>query len=808
MAKVSLGTVANILGNPTSAATTINNNSALLIAAIENTLSRDGTTPNQMEADIDLNNNDLLNVRTLEVDSLLIDGQVVIPDDLSSLPDIVMTKPVYDPQGIEADVFAQQNHTGDLYVRKVSTKAALKAVDTTKYDTVYLNDYYLDGIFKWTPGDFSIQVAVDSLEGIFVASNLVAVTSGVWQRMGDWESTGINPQWFGALPGSSSVSFTHDSADAFVCALNTAAIVGCKISIPSGFYLSSKRLNIPSGITVEGLGTNEMWELPFFDTASMTLDRGVTICFIGTGTRDLQLDFCSDMRHDGAYRTNISRLYTNAFDQFFTATDFTNSDAVTPANSSTVTRATLKSFSAAVTLGSDGLSGKTILRNIRFVPACNDGVTHLGGYLSANSNLYTPWVEWDVGLISYNPYTTVVEDCQFAGYWNLKGCVQTSIRFGNTQSGGRGEMAIWERNFFQNGFAIRQGDFYPALAKTANSFTVEWAPGHRFIVGGTVYVDSVAYPITGLTQNTTGNGQIVITTSAATTSIEVTGNDRSVVHMTNNNGTTQSIVRECNVRDFWHSSLVERPSTVFGAQAGKYSAAIELVGYPLRGVTFFNNTIYTQEPFFIMQQGARDIMWFKGTYEEKSYRTALGGPTNPGGSFQGLIYVGPSTSFIATWPMLLRGANTLIGYPWSARAVVTPVIIATTGRRYSSVTDAYGGFRLEWKGRESGDEDLIWDARLPERYVISSGVLTAYTRHFTIDTEGSAATDDLTNILPANLGLQELVFSTTSSTRDVVIKHQAGGTGQFYCKSGADTTLFSPITPVMFTWLNGVWYQI
>lgn len=77
MAKVNLGTVANILGNPVSAATTINNNSALLIAAIENTLSRDGTNPNQMEADLDLNHNDLLNVRTLVVGDITVDGDNV-----------------------------------------------------------------------------------------------------------------------------------------------------------------------------------------------------------------------------------------------------------------------------------------------------------------------------------------------------------------------------------------------------------------------------------------------------------------------------------------------------------------------------------------------------------------------------------------------------------------------------------------------------------------------------------------------------------------------------------------------------------
>lgn len=74
MTKLTLQNVLNILGNPTSAANTINENNTLIEAALENTLSRDGATPNQMAADIDMNHNDLLNVGLLQVDDLLVDG--------------------------------------------------------------------------------------------------------------------------------------------------------------------------------------------------------------------------------------------------------------------------------------------------------------------------------------------------------------------------------------------------------------------------------------------------------------------------------------------------------------------------------------------------------------------------------------------------------------------------------------------------------------------------------------------------------------------------------------------------------------
>lgn len=56
----------------------LNANSALIEAALENTLSRDGTTPNTMLADIDLNNNDLLNVRNIEAQFFKDENGVVV----------------------------------------------------------------------------------------------------------------------------------------------------------------------------------------------------------------------------------------------------------------------------------------------------------------------------------------------------------------------------------------------------------------------------------------------------------------------------------------------------------------------------------------------------------------------------------------------------------------------------------------------------------------------------------------------------------------------------------------------------------
>ncbi|MDE3796995.1 hypothetical protein I7G59_06555 [Sinorhizobium meliloti] len=699
----------------------------------------------------------------------------------------------------EAAQAAAEAAAASINIRQVAGRAALKALNSSFVTKAYLEGAGRSGWFSIYPSGYDSEIAADTREGMFIR----LTDGGAAVRDAGWHVSGISPAWFDVISGPADGTFTTDSADGFIAAFAMSALVGAKVTVPTGFYLSSKRLDIPSGIVVEGLGTNEAWELPFFDLASATIHLGVTICFTGTGTRDLTLDYCSAMHHSGAYRTNISRPYMTANDQYFEATDWTNS------NASGATKATLKSFSAAVTLGSDGLSGKTILRNIRFVPRCNDGANGpLAGYLATNMNSYIAWDEWDVGVVNYNPYTGLIEDCQFAGFWHMKGAVQTSIRFGSTTTGGRGEMAIWQRNWFQGGIAIRNGDFYPVLSKTANSVTIAWSPGHRFQIPGvdgapaspTIFIDSTSYSYTGLVYNAAGSGTLEFTGIASTTNVVVAGDDRSTVHMTNNNGTTQTVFRDNNIRDFWHPSLVERPSTAFGAQAGKYSAAIEMVGYPIRGVTFENNTIYCQGPFFLLQIGARNIFWDKGTLEEKSYRTALGGALNPSGTPQTLAIVGPDTANVATWPMLSRGDATIFGYPWSGRTNIGPVGIVPGGYRYSAFNDCFNGYRYQHIGEPTTDAPIIWDARLPRTYTPTGtsdvdAALTVFDENVLVD-HGGAPNPFIIVSLIAPWWIKRVHIKPLNSTDDFEFK-QGTGAGQF-SMGGNNIRLFSSLQGLVF----------
>lgn len=71
-------TIGNIGGNPTSAANSINVNNTRIQSALENTLSRDGSSPNQMEADFDMNHFDVLNAGVISADDVIVGGQSLI----------------------------------------------------------------------------------------------------------------------------------------------------------------------------------------------------------------------------------------------------------------------------------------------------------------------------------------------------------------------------------------------------------------------------------------------------------------------------------------------------------------------------------------------------------------------------------------------------------------------------------------------------------------------------------------------------------------------------------------------------------
>lgn len=62
--------VVNTISSGYASQSQLNENFTNIQTAFDNTLSLDGSLPNAMQADLDLNNNDLLNVRAIYVDGV------------------------------------------------------------------------------------------------------------------------------------------------------------------------------------------------------------------------------------------------------------------------------------------------------------------------------------------------------------------------------------------------------------------------------------------------------------------------------------------------------------------------------------------------------------------------------------------------------------------------------------------------------------------------------------------------------------------------------------------------------------------
>lgn len=123
MAKLTLNDIES-LANTVSARQALNDNFAEVEEFANNTLSRDGSTPNHMEADIDLNGNDLLNVQRIDADEYYRDG---IPLEQS----VAYSNKLYQffsGDGVEDD-FTLAHHPGSIGNLEVSIAGAIKRPD-------------------------------------------------------------------------------------------------------------------------------------------------------------------------------------------------------------------------------------------------------------------------------------------------------------------------------------------------------------------------------------------------------------------------------------------------------------------------------------------------------------------------------------------------------------------------------------------------------------------------------------------------------------------------------------------------------
>lgn len=127
----------------------------------------------------------------------------------------------------EAAADRAEEAAASINIRNLSTRSALKAINTSVTTLVFLNEDRREGFFEWQAGDFSAQVAADTSEGIYIKANGVSASAGAWVRRVNGP---VVVEWFGAVGDG-----TTDNTAAFQCAFDVAR------------YASGEWTHIPRG---------------------------------------------------------------------------------------------------------------------------------------------------------------------------------------------------------------------------------------------------------------------------------------------------------------------------------------------------------------------------------------------------------------------------------------------------------------------------------------------------------------------------------------------------------------------------------
>jgi uncharacterized cupin superfamily protein len=114
------------LANQTSAISKINANLNDISTAIENTVSRDGTSPNSMDADFDMNSHDILNVANVEAESLTIGGVTVAATDIinGEVTKVIVSGEGNQLEAVDTATTANITLSGEQTIDGVTTSAS------------------------------------------------------------------------------------------------------------------------------------------------------------------------------------------------------------------------------------------------------------------------------------------------------------------------------------------------------------------------------------------------------------------------------------------------------------------------------------------------------------------------------------------------------------------------------------------------------------------------------------------------------------------------------------------------------------
>lgn len=183
--------------------TKLNSNFDKVETALADALSRSGNGPNQMNADIDMNSNDLLNVKQIDTNVLVLDGEVVQKVDLvgamkasNALSEIAALglqaqardniDAASEAQGIKADTAIQPADVGRLDFTHSSTYLQ-GSVGLTLDKVVFVTNAPFNAKMDGTDDSAALQAAINFVSApgvVFIPAGLLGLLSGITMKPG------------------------------------------------------------------------------------------------------------------------------------------------------------------------------------------------------------------------------------------------------------------------------------------------------------------------------------------------------------------------------------------------------------------------------------------------------------------------------------------------------------------------------------------------------------------------------------------------------------------------------------------------